>query len=150
MEVGRISKILGAIAKICRIFDDFSKEEEAQHLIAAWMLGRDEVQYDARGLRYEINFRRMVQMNLSTGQKRHIRVKPRADREAVHRQDVKVTCPQPSGAKKRFTLAKAQPAQPGREALADADALVLPNGVHWPLGAKEAAQELYRDLCLGP
>ncbi|CAK9057476.1 Chloride channel protein [Durusdinium trenchii] len=53
------------------------EEEELQHLIRAWMMGHDEVLYEARGLQYEINFRRMIQINLSSGNKRHIRVKPR-------------------------------------------------------------------------
>lgn len=65
------------------------EEEELQHLIRAWMMGHDEVSYEARGLQYLINFRRMVQINISSGQKRHIRVKPRQAPEPPVAQDAK-------------------------------------------------------------
>lgn len=57
------------------LWADFEEEEE-QYIVRAWMHGQDFIRYEAWGLEYEINFPRMVQINLSTGNKRHIRVKP--------------------------------------------------------------------------
>lgn len=57
------------------LWADFEEEEE-QYIVRAWMHGQDFIRYAAWGLEYEINFPRMVQINLSTGNKRHIRVKP--------------------------------------------------------------------------
>eukprot|EP00931_Biecheleriopsis_adriatica_P005587 TRINITY_DN107080_c0_g1_i1.p1 TRINITY_DN107080_c0_g1~~TRINITY_DN107080_c0_g1_i1.p1 ORF type:complete len:409 (-),score=64.85 TRINITY_DN107080_c0_g1_i1:191-1417(-) len=56
---------------------DFEDEEE-RYFVVAWMAGKDVFRYSARGFEYEINFPRMWQSNITTGQKRHIRVK-RAD-----------------------------------------------------------------------
>ncbi|CAE7193965.1 clcC [Symbiodinium pilosum] len=54
---------------------DFEEEEE-QYIVRAWMMGHDFIRYAAWGLEYEINFPRMVLINISSGNRRHIRVKP--------------------------------------------------------------------------
>eukprot|EP00435_Cladocopium_sp_Y103_P034806 s1319_g9.t1 len=97
------------------------EEEELQHLIRAWMMGHDEVSYEARGLQYLINFRRMVQINLSSGQKRHIRVKPRQAPEPPAAQDANT--PEPAAEP------TAEPAPPqGATAGASARRRITPPG----------------------
>lgn len=65
---------------------DFEDDEQT-YFLSAWMSRQDTVRYSARGFEYELCFRRMVQINLSSGQKRHIRVKPPDSHEA---QDVPI------------------------------------------------------------
>ncbi|CAJ1389967.1 unnamed protein product [Effrenium voratum] len=148
------------------------EDEELQHLVRAWMMGHDQVRYRARGLEYEIQFPRMVQINLCTGLKRHIRVKPLAEPSLAP--PAPTAAPAPAAAKAAAKTAAASrravrdkrhslgPQELGADQPGDArgqgadcqpkaEALELPPGVSWPLKpeARMPAAEMYEDMCRG-